>query len=172
LSRSGEHPWARRLERFGRSLETWLIVLLLGGLIVFATLQIVLRNFFSVGFTWGDGLVRLAVLWLALLGGVAASREGRHITMNALTRWLSPGLAKAAAVTADLVAAGVIGTLAWYALAFVRDSHEFGDTLLGDVPAWWLQAPMPLAFAVIAYRFMRRGIARLLGLAPTAREIP
>ena len=42
-----------------------------------------LRNFFSIGFAWGDGLTRLAVLWLGLLGALAASRDGRHITMGA-----------------------------------------------------------------------------------------
>ncbi len=62
--------------------------MVLGGLVVFASAQIVLRNVFSIGLTWSDGLIRLVVLWLALLGALAASREGRHITMGAVTRWL------------------------------------------------------------------------------------
>ena len=59
---------------------------MLGVLVVFSSAQIVLRNLFSIGVTWGDGLTRLVVLWLALLGALAASREGSHITMGAVTR--------------------------------------------------------------------------------------
>jgi hypothetical protein len=55
--------WAR-VDRVTRSLETWLIVVILGGLILLGAAQIVLRNFFSIGFPWVDGLGRLAVLCL------------------------------------------------------------------------------------------------------------
>ena len=110
-----------------------------------------LRNFFSIGFTWGDGLTRLAVLWLALLGALAASRDGRHITMGAVTQWLPRALQSGCRTSRRRGSAPrVSAAFAWFALAFVRDSREFGDTLLGDVPAWWLQSIMPLAFALMA----------------------
>jgi TRAP-type C4-dicarboxylate transport system permease small subunit len=61
----------------------------------------------------------------------------------------------------------VSGTLAWYAWTFVSDSREFGDTLLGDVPAWWLQSIMPVAFALMAWQFVVQAVKRLRG-APIA----
>ena len=125
-----------------------MIVLLLGGLILFSSAQILLRNLFSIGFTWGDGLTRLAVLWLALLGALAASRDGRHITMGALVQWL-PGRYK--------VVAGVLSNL--FATTFCA---AFAYTLLG-VPAWWLQAIMPVAFALMAYRFFLQALRHLRG---------
>lgn len=152
--------WWTRAAAWGRRLETALLVVLLGGLVVFSSAQIVLRNVFSVGIGWGDGLVRLSVLWLALLGAVAASAEGRHINVGALTRWLPPRLARAAGTVADLFAAAVSAALAWFSLAFVNDSRQFGDTLLDGVPAWPLQAIMPVAFALIACRYLRRTGAR------------
>jgi TRAP-type C4-dicarboxylate transport system permease small subunit len=162
LSAGSRHSWWERIDRFGRVVETWLIVTLLGGLIVFASAQIVLRNFFSIGLTWGDGLIRLTVLWLALLGALAASREGRHVTMGAVTRWLPQRWQVGAHIAADLFAAGVSGAFAWYSLQFVWDSREFGDLLLNDVPAWWLQAVMPVAFALTASHFLQRGLRRAL----------
>ena len=53
--------------------------------------------------------------------------------------------------------------LAWASWAFVSDSREFGDTLLGDVPAWWLQAIMPVAFALMAWQFLMQSVRRLRG---------
>src|SRR5690606_37557734 len=133
-----------------RALETWLIVVILGGLVLLGAAQIVLRNVFSIGLPWGDGLARLAVLWLALLGAMAASRDGRHLTLGAVTRWLPARFRLVAAIGADVLAAGVSAVLARHAWSFVRDSREFGDLLLNDIPAWWFQAIMPVAFAFMA----------------------
>jgi len=130
----------------------------------------VLRNVFSMGFAWGDGLGRLAVLWLALLGALAASRDGRHIALGVLTRWLPPKWRTAAQVVAATFAAAVSAALAWVSWAFVGDSREFGDTLLGDVPAWWFQSLMPVAFALMAWRFLVQAAKRLRG--DTAVEVP
>jgi TRAP-type C4-dicarboxylate transport system permease small subunit len=155
--------WWHRTEQATRALETWLIVIILGGLVLLGAGQIVLRNVFSVGLPWADGLSRLAVLWLGLLGALAASRDGRHIALGAVTRWLPERARRFAGVAADLVAAAISAVLAWYALSFVLDSREFGDVLLDDIPAWWLQAIMPAAFALMAVQFILHAVRRALG---------
>lgn len=170
MSDAASNRWWARVDRAARRLETGLIVVILTGLILLGAAQIVLRNVFSTGFAWGDGLGRLAVLWLALLGALAASRDGRHITLGVLTRWLSPRWRIAAQVTADMFGAAVSAALAWVSWAFVSDSREFGDTLLGGVPAWWLQSIMPVAFALMAWCFLVRAAQRLRG--GTAAEMP
>lgn len=163
MSDAAQKRWWARVDRAARNLETALIVVILTGLIVLGAAQIVLRNAFSMGFAWGDGLARLAVLWLALLGALAASRDGRHIALGVLTRWLPPRWRIAAQVTADVFGAAVSAGLAWVSWAFVSDSREFGDTLLGDVPAWWLQAIMPVAFGLMAWQFLVQAVKRLRG---------
>jgi TRAP-type C4-dicarboxylate transport system permease small subunit len=170
LSDRAQNRWWDRVDRAACVLETWLIVTILGGLILLGAAQIVLRNFFSAGFAWGDGLTRLAVLWLGLLGALAASRDGRHITMGAVTRFLPQRLRLFAGVFADWFAAAVSGALAWFSWAFVAQSREFGDTLLGDVPAWWLQLIMPVAFALMAWQFLVRSVKRWRGTAAVVKE--
>jgi TRAP-type C4-dicarboxylate transport system permease small subunit len=169
LSDAAPNRWWARIDRAARTLETGLIVVILSGLILLGAAQIVLRNVFSMGFAWGDGLARLAVLWLALLGALAASRDGRHVTLGVLTRWLPAGWRIAAQVTAAAFGAVVSAALAWVSWAFVSDSREFGDTLLGDVPAWWLQLIMPVAFALMAWRFVTQAIGRVRGGPVTER---
>jgi TRAP-type C4-dicarboxylate transport system permease small subunit len=150
-----------RLARFGRAIENGLLVTLFCVLITFASAQIVFRNVFSIGFTWGDGLIRVIVLWLALLGALAAGRDGRHITMGALTRWLPGRYAAAAELAADVFAAVVSAAFAYYSFVFVRDSRAFGDVLLGDLPAWWMQSIMPVAFGLLAYRYVVQAAKRI-----------
>jgi TRAP-type C4-dicarboxylate transport system permease small subunit len=157
LNEGRPHSWFTRLSRAGRALENALIVVLLGGLVLFASAQILLRNVFSIGFTWSDGLTRLAVLWLALLGALAASRDSKHITMGAVAQWLPGRYGVAANVAADVFAAAFCAVFAYFAFAFVRDSRSFGDTLLG-APAWWFQSIIPVAFALIAYRYLAQAV--------------
>lgn len=155
--------WLTRAARFGLALENGLLVALLGFLVLFSFAQIVLRNVFSIGVTWGDGLTRVVVLWVALLGAVAASRDGRHIRMNAVLQWLPPKAQLIVGVGSDLFAAVVSAMLAYLAFVFVRDSKGYGDVLLGQFPAWWFQAVMPVAFALIAYRFVAHALNRTRG---------
>lgn len=160
----GSHSsWLTRAARIGLALENAVLVALLGFLIVFSFAQIVLRNVFSVGVTWGDGLTRVVVLWLALLGALAASRDGRHIRMNALAQWLPARLQVVVGVGSDLFAAVVSAALAYFAFVFASESRSYGDQLLGQFPAWWFESIMPVAFALIAYRFVIHALRRRRG---------
>lgn len=153
--------WLERAGALCRKLEDAVLVVGLAALILLASAQILLRNVFSVGLVWADGTLRLIVLWLALLGAMAASRENRHIAINLADRVLAPSLQRAAAALRNLFASVVCAALAWYAWVFVRDSREFDDRLLGDWPAWWFQIIMPVAFGVISYRYLSRAVASL-----------
>ena len=142
-----------RLERAGRKAEDALLVALLSGMILLAFGQIVLRNFFGIGFIWTDEALRLLVLWLAVAGAVAASRSDKHINIAVLDRFLSGRAGAAKDVLIHGFSAAVCGVVCWHSFLFVRTSHEFGDLLLGDVPAWVLQAVLPLGFGLICYRY-------------------
>ncbi len=160
---TGPEPLFGRLERVGKALEDAVLVVLLTAMILLAAGQIVLRNFFDIGFFWSDELLRLLVLWLAVAGAVAASRKDRHISIAVLDRFLPERAGAVVKVLLDAFTAAVCGLIAWYSLAFVRMSHEFGDILLGGVPAWIPQAVLPLGFGLIAWRyglFVVRGLVR------------
>jgi TRAP-type C4-dicarboxylate transport system permease small subunit len=157
LSRAA--PILGRLEQFGRWAEDALLVLILTGMIGLATAQIVLRNLFDVGFIWGDEMLRMLVLWLAVAGAVAASRGDKHIHIDLLNRYLPERAARTVKVVVHLFTAAVAAVMAWHSLAFVRTSWEFGDVLLGSVPAWIPQAILPIGFALIAWRYTLFAIA-------------
>lgn len=140
----------------GRRIETALMSVLLLGIVVLASLQIVLRNVFSYGLIWADDLIRLAVLWLAVVGALAASRDGRQIAIGIVPRYFPSAWHKPAALIASAFATVVSAVLAWQALRFVADSYRFGDTVLGDLPAWAFQLVMPVGFALIAWQFLAR----------------
>lgn len=129
-------------------------MLLLGGMILLAFAQIVLRNFFDIGLQWGDELLRMLVLWLALAGAVAASRTDKHISIAVLDQFLPEFIRKLVQLVLHLFTAVVCAVVAWFSLQFVLTSREYGDLILGNVPAWWLQLVLPLGFVLIAWRYL------------------
>ena len=94
-------------------METGLLTLVLGAMILLAAAQIGLRNFFGGGFSWADESLRIMVLWVAMLGAVAASRDQRHVSIDALSRFLSPALRRWTRILINLFAAAVCLALAW-----------------------------------------------------------
>lgn len=124
--------------------------------------QIVLRNVFSSGLFWADELVRLIVLWLAVVGALAATRDHRHIAIELIVRALPDLLQRMTRSFVAVFATGVAGLFAWHSYRFVMDSREFGDTVLGDWPAWYFQLILPVGFALIAWRFLTSALAAWL----------
>ncbi len=147
-------PFLRRLDAFGRLAENVVLVALLSGMMLLAVGQIILREFFNTGFVWTDELVKLTVLWLAMAGSVAAARENRHIRIDLLSHLLPPKAVTVTRIGVDLFAAAVSGVIAWHAFRYLQLEREFEDLVLVDTPAWLAHVIVPVAFALISYRFV------------------
>ena len=143
-----------KADRLGRFIENAFLTLLLLGMIGLAAAQIFLRWGGAGSLAWGDEAVRLMVLWIALIAGVAAAREDRHISIDVLSRFLAPRPKAFVALFVDLFAAGVCFVLAWYSYIMVGYAIEDSEVLLGGLPAWWFQIILPVGFALIGYRYV------------------
>lgn len=127
-------------------------------MVVLASSQVIMRNFLDSGFSWGDPLLRLLVLWLALMGAMVATRLERHITVDALLRILSPGLQRAARVLTKVATAMVCALLAWHSARLIALDYEYQDMLTEHVPAWIGDLILPVAFSVMTLRLVYQAI--------------
>lgn len=142
------------LERIGRAAEDAALVVLLGSMVLLAVLQIVLRQFFDSGIVWADELIKIIVLWLAMVGSIAAARDNRHIRIDVLSHVLPEKLVVLTRMIVDLFAAAVCAALAWQAWRYLQLEIEWQETVLGNTPAWIAHGIVPVAFLLIAYRFV------------------
>lgn len=140
------------------SIVNGVIVVLLGGMVLLATAQILLRNLFSYSLFWGDELIQLALLWLVMSGAVAAARAGEHLRINILAQYVAPAAKPWMYAAIHAFSAGVCAVLAWQSGLLVFDSLEYGDTLIGDFPAWVAQLVMPVGFGLLALNYAVRGL--------------
>lgn len=154
----------QRLDNAGRLAENAVLVIILSSMILLAAGQIVARNFFGFGFIWSDELLRMLVLWIAVAGAVAASRADKHINIAILDRFLPQKLNSAVKVVIDLFTAGICAVVTWYSVSFVLLSNEYGDVLLGDIPAWIPQSVLPIGFGLMSWRYLLFALSRFIGL--------
>ena len=144
-----ERPSPRWLHR----LEDLLLSAALLTLVVLAPLQLALRNLLDTGLAWVDPFLRVLVLWLGLLGALAATRGNRHINVDVLTRWLPLRARAGVGICTSLFAATVSGLIAFHSGRFVVGERAFGSLAFSGIPSWWLEVVIPLTFAGIAARY-------------------
>lgn len=149
-----------------RLVEDAILALLLTAMIGLSATQILLRNLLETGLPWADSLLRLLVLWLALAGALAATRENRHIRIDLLSRFLSGAMNRATERLASVFTAAICALLAWHGGRLVWFEYQDGTTLGAGIPAWVAQIVIPLGFGLMALRFA------LLAIKPTDAQPP
>ncbi|MGB5625734.1 MAG: TRAP transporter small permease [Woeseiaceae bacterium] len=157
-----------RLERTGNFLETAALVTLLSAMMLLAVGQIVLREVFNTGFVWADELIKLMVLWLAMVGSIAAARENRHIRIDALSHVLPKLAVELTRVLVDVFAAIICGVVAWHAWRYLQVEIEYQDTVLVNIPAWIAHSVLPAAFLLVSFRFVVLVVKQIGGIVTGA----
>lgn len=144
-----------------RRIEDWLLAGLVLLLVVLAGGQIILRDFFATGISWGDPLMRQLVLWTGMLGALAAVRDEKHIALDVLQRFLSPLAQKITRIVTCGFAAAICAALAWYCWVMLAIDYEGAtpSSAFAKVPAWIPETILPTAFALMALRFVLRAFA-------------
>ena len=157
-------PILDRLDKIGSRFETIVLVFILISLILIAVSQIIMREVFEAGFGWIDELVRLMVLWIALVGSISACRENRHIRIDAISHYLSNRAANVIQLFIDIFAAITCGLIAFQAYRYLKIEIEYGDTVLVNTPAWIAHYIVPIAFFLISYRFSIDAFKKLIAI--------
>jgi C4-dicarboxylate transporter, DctQ subunit len=152
--------WERVDEAMDR-VEQTLIVTFLGFMILIAFLQIILRNFFSTGLDWGDQLLRNLVLWIGFIGATLATKEGKHINIDVVSRWL-PSLGKNVVTFIIHLFSFFICCLLTYAtLKFIKNEVQMENMTFLNIPAWVPEMILPITFGLMTFRFGLRAFKNL-----------
>ena len=130
-------------------LEDGFLCVLLIAMVALACLQIVLRQFFSGGFTWAEPLLRYLVLWAGLIGAVVATRKGKHIAIDVASYLLPEKTKYWLQLAIDIFSVTVAAALSWAAINFVRNEALLGGQELLTIPSWCWTMIFPVAFSLI-----------------------
>ncbi len=148
-----------------RHADAWVASAALVLMTVIPIIEILMRPLLGQGIDNAPVLVQHLGLVLAMLGALAAERNGHLTTLGggALvvgttasgavepTRWK-----RAVFTYANTSAALVCGLLTWASWRFVASEIEAAHSLAYGVPVWWVQATMPFGFAVLGFKLGAR----------------
>jgi TRAP-type C4-dicarboxylate transport system permease small subunit len=151
---------------FGRLLDglAALAALLLLAMVVLTTGDIVLRNLARGGFAWANEVSEYALYLMTLLTAPWLLRRAQHVRLDLLLIVVPPRLAWLMELAGDVVGLTVSLALVRYGFTMTHESLRLGSITIKNLvfPEWWLLAPLPITFALIAVEFVFR-LHRLAG---------
>ena len=141
-----------------RRLDELLAVLALLGMALIPLVEILVRPWAGSGIANAPVIVQHLGLVMAMFGSVAALRHGHLSSFG--SGYVSPAyprLAQASRLYGLLFAALVCGVLCLASGRLVQSERAVAQTLAYGIPVWWLQASMPLGFALLGLQLGAQG---------------
>ena len=145
----------KKLENYIAKIEGYVLVAGLLIMIAAGTTQVILRNFFNTGLEWGDMLARALVLWVGYIGASLATRRGKHINIELVSKFITnPKLAVIRERVVTLIAFLISGTLSVTAIIFTRAEIDNNMIAFLNIPTWVVFLIVPISFVLITLRFL------------------
>ncbi len=151
--------------------ELWLVIGLFLIMMTMAFFQVILRNFFGISFVWADDLLRHLVLWVGFLGGSLATREDRHINIDALSKVIPDHVKPYVNIVLHMAGAIICILVSIAAFKFIQFEFELGEEITScRTPVWIFQLVILTTFAFSAYRFLIKALDTTILLVKGAPE--
>jgi TRAP-type C4-dicarboxylate transport system permease small subunit len=169
MSGRGENAF-RLVFRWADRIERAILAVLVTGMVGLAALQILLRNAWHTGLSWAEPLLGMALLWMTMLGALAAAGLGRHLAIDLAAALLPRHWAARLARIISLFAAIVCLLLAWAAGRYVGFQREMDISVLLGVPVWKFYMVIPVVFWIMSFRFAVRAFVPAVWLSIKEEE--
>jgi TRAP-type transport system small permease protein len=158
---------------FGRLFEALalLAALTLLAMVMLVTADVVLRNAVGSGFAWANEISEYALYLITLLTAPWLLRRGQHVRIDLALSLVPPRVAWLMEALGDIVGLAVCLILVRYGAVMVTESFRLNALTIKNLvfPEWWLLAPLPLCFVLLAAEFVFR-FCRLLASDRTRRN--
>lgn len=157
---------------FGRLFDALAILaaLILLVMVVLVTADILLRNMTRTGFPWANEVSEYALYLMTLLTAPWLLRRGQHVRIDLLLSTVPGRVAWVMEAAGDVVGFLVCVVMVRYGVHMAADSFRLGSLTIKNLvfAEWWLLAPLPICFALLACEFVFR-LHRLLSGPPQRR---
>lgn len=127
------------------------MALLIGG-------DVITRNAGLGGVAWSGEMSENIIYLLTLMSAPWLLRQGQHIRVDILLRALPGRLAWLMEWAGDILGLGCSLYFVWYGWKVMAASYQAGAITIKTLvtPEWWMLAPLPVAFLLLAVEFVFR----------------
>ena len=143
---------------YGRLLEAlaWVACVLVFAMTMMICLDVLLRNVALIptmrGLDWSNDVTEAMLYLITMLAAPWLLRQGQHIRVDILLRALPDRVAWGCEWLADVVGLACCLVMVLYGIRMTVASYTSGSLSVKALvtPEWWLLAPLPVAFALLA----------------------
>jgi C4-dicarboxylate transporter DctQ subunit len=163
----------RALRLLDKAEETFMAVAL-AFMTILTFIQVVLREF-GTGWVWSLEATTYAFAWMVLIGMSYGVRTKSHIAIDLVSNKLPPAARRIMSLAAISLCLVYCGFMLYGGSLFVDGLMTLGNNARDiPLPRWLLTAIMPVAFVLLAFRFIQLGVRVFNGevssLGHTTRE--
>lgn len=163
----------RSIDNAVSRLEGWLIVAFLSTMVTLTFFQVFLRALYIHGHVrwantlmgqidWAEPMVRLLVLWTALLGASLLTRENKHIKIDIMSDLLPRRCLPVRELILSVACMCVTALMVKASIGYIRMEMTFGARLFLGIPTWLGQVILPFGFSLLLFRFFIRGLGQTI----------
>jgi TRAP-type C4-dicarboxylate transport system permease small subunit len=146
--------------------------LVLAAVALLVTADVVARNVGLGTLPWINEVSEYSLPLATFLVAPWLLHRGEHVRLDVLLTTLPARAGRALDRLADAIGLGVSAVFVVYGLRTIASSAQQGSLVIKALvfPEWWLYAPVPPCFALLAIEFVRRMVigAELSGSGPHA----
>jgi TRAP-type transport system small permease protein len=151
---------------FGRLLDALAAIaaLMLLAMVILVTIDVALRNLLNTGFVWSNEVSEYALYLMTLLTAPWLLRRGQHVRLDLVLTAVPARAAWLLEAAGDVIGFVVCVLMIRYGTMMALEAARIGSITIKNLtfPEWWLLAPLPLTFLLLAVEFVFR-LHRLLG---------
>jgi len=153
------------------NLLTAVAAVILLAMVALVTADIVLRNTLGFGFAWSNEVTEYALYLITLLTAPWLLRRGQHVRIDMILVIVPPRTGWTMEAAADILGLAASLVLVWYGAVMTVQSARLGSLTIKNLvfPEWWLLAPLPVCFFLVAFEFVLR-FRRLMDAPRTRRH--
>ena len=150
----------RLSDLYGCLLDTMLAIacVLLLGMTLLIGADVLLRNVGAGGIPPSNELSEYGLYLSTILAAPGLLRRGQHIRVDIVLQMMRPRLAWYFEWIGDVVGILCCFLFVWYGVRVTLASYAAGAVSIKTLvlPEWWIMAPMPVCFLMLAIEFVFR----------------
>lgn len=133
-------------------------------LLILSLSQVILRNFFELGFSEIDVISRHLVLFVTFMGAALAIEGGQHIKMDFLTSLMKQETKNKISLPLLFLSTLICSAFFWYALQFWLDEKQYAPA--NEQLALYMALILPIGFFTLSFHFLLQLLSLWLQAEP------
>jgi TRAP-type C4-dicarboxylate transport system permease small subunit len=144
--------------------------LIIAIVVILVSYDVIARNVGLPSPSWVVDLTEYALPLATLLVAPWLANRGEHIKIDLVAMVLPKRTMARLDRVIGLACGAVSALMAWYGANVGLESYQTGALVIKNVifPEWWVFAPLPVCFSILAFEFVRRALASTETEGPVA----